>query len=78
MEACLKCEVHEEADGLWSVVRDGRVLRSDFQSESSAALAAIDLARDAGRSGYNATVEIYGAFGEAPLSWTYGDWPDGP
>lgn len=75
MEACLKCEVHEEANGLWSVTRDGRMVRADFDSERSAAMAAIALARDAGRSGYNATVEIHGREAEA-LSWTYGDWPD--
>lgn len=75
MDACLKCDVREEADGRWSVARNGGVVLADFVSESAATAAATAMARDAGRQGYNATVEVHGKTGEPTRSWSYGERP---
>jgi hypothetical protein len=75
MDACLNCEVREEARGRWSVARNGMVVKSDFRSERDAALAATAMVREAGRDGYNATATIVGAADRDSRSWSYGEAP---
>jgi hypothetical protein len=67
----LECVVRG-GHGAWRVERDGEAVGDVYPSEREAALAAVALARDAGRQGARAQVVVHGAVPGERRVWTYG------